>query len=148
MLWFLILHILSLLVWTAAVLYVPILVVHTAQEQEHYHRLPTDIGSLARLVFTHVASPAAIIAIIAGTLVFVVGEKVTFWLFVKLTLVSLMTASHASMGLLITRLERNELRNLKTFSWILFVLTSSCIVAVVWVVLAKPAIPEAFPWRL
>ncbi|MGX5913818.1 CopD family protein [Aliidiomarina sp. Khilg15.8] len=148
MLWILLLHIIALLIWAAAVLYVPMLIVSAARERVNFTELPEGIGSMARLVFTHVASSAAVIAIIAGTLVFVVNETLTFWLLVKLTLVTLMVALHASLGLLITRLERAQLRYVVAASWILFGLLSTCIILVMWVVLAKPAVPEAIPWTL
>lgn len=148
MLWILLLHIITLLVWAAAVLYVPMLIASTARHSAGFTQLPEGLGSMARLVFTHIASPAAIVAIVAGTLVFVINETFTFWLIVKLTIVTLMVGFHASLGLLITRLEREEMKGLVVASWVLFLLLASCIVAIIWVVLAKPAVPEALPWSI
>lgn len=148
MLWILLLHIITLLVWAGAVLYVPILIASAVRGSAGFAQLPDGLGSMARLVFTHIASPAAIVAIVAGTLVFVINETFTFWLLLKLTIVTLMVGFHASLGLLITRLEREEMKGLMVASWLLFLLLASCIVAIIWVVLAKPAVPEALPWSI
>lgn len=148
MLWLLLLHIMTLLVWAGAVLYVPMLITDAAHERVDFTTLPRGMGSMARLVFTHIASPAAVIAIIAGTLVFVVDETLTFWLLVKLTLVTLLVAAHASLGLLITRLERQQFRYLSAMSWGLFGFIALCLGLVLWIVLAKPATPEGLPWTL
>lgn len=146
--WILLVHIISLLLWAAAVLYVPVLIASAVRHKAGFTQLPKGLGSMARVVFTHIASPAAIVAIVAGTLVFVINETLTFWLLVKLTIVTLMVGFHASLGLLITRLEADEVKGLIAASWVLFVLLTGCIVTVLWVVLAKPGVPESLPWSI
>nr|WP_211162719.1 CopD family protein [Alteromonas ponticola] len=146
--WFLSVHIITLFVWTASVLYIPALIAMETQKQKEFMQHPTGMGSVARLVFTHIASPFAVVSIIAGTLTFVVADILIFWLLVKLTLVSLMVVFHACLALLITRFERENTKNLVLYSWILFTALSVCIVAILCVVLMKPAEPEMLPWTL
>ena len=57
--------------------------------------------SLSRFVFTRISTPAALAAIVAGTLVFLVDYTVDGWLVAKLTLVSLLAVAHTLAGLLI-----------------------------------------------
>ncbi|MCW8107860.1 CopD family protein [Alteromonas ponticola] len=148
MLWFLSLHIISLFIWTASVLYVPVLIAMQTQKAKRFMHHPTGMGSVARLVFTHIASPAAVVSIIAGTLTFVIGDIVIFWLLVKLTLVCLMVIFHACLGLIITRFERENTDKLELYSWTLFVALSVCMVSILCIVLMKPAEPEILPWTL
>src|SRR5690625_6874747 len=68
---------------------------------------------MARFVYTQVASPAALASIVAGSAVFWVDNTVTFWLIAKLTVVTLLVATHAAMGLLVLRMERAQLAGLR-----------------------------------
>ncbi|MCW8091517.1 CopD family protein [Alteromonas sp. ASW11-130] len=148
MLWLLALHIVSLIIWTASALYVPVLVAVQMQKNSQFMQHPAGMGSVARLVFTHISSPAAVISIIAGTLTFVVGDILIFWLLVKLTLVSFLVVFHACLGLLITRMEKNETCNLIMYSWMLFAALAVCMLIILGVVLMKPAEPSILPWTL
>lgn len=148
MLWLLGLHIFGLLVWLATVLYLPILIATESKMREDFIDIPFGMGSLARLIFAYVASPAAIISIIAGTLVFVINDTLTFWLMVKLTIVTILVILHASLGLLITRLERQEMRYLAGFSWYFLIAIFCCVGSILFVVLAKPAAPGFVPWPI
>jgi len=146
MIWILLIHIAALLVWVGAVLYIPVLIASEARQPEQFSKLPNGMNSVARLIFSYIASPAAIVAIIAGTLVFVIADIVSFWLMVKLTIVAVMVCLHASLGLLITRLERGDIQRLRTFSILLFSALGVCAMCIIWLVLAKPDTPDAFPW--
>ncbi len=146
MLWVLILHIIGFLVWMGSVLYVPIVICAQARYPKNFSKLPNGIDSVARLVFSYIASPAAIIAIIAGTAVFVIADIVTFWLLVKLTLVSFMICLHACLGLLITRLERGQTVYLKRLSIGLLAALLTCAVCTFYIVLSKPNVPGVIPW--
>jgi protoporphyrinogen IX oxidase len=144
-LWFLVLHISALLFWCAALLYLPALIVGTARKQTDIVESPYQQDSVARFVFTHVATPAALLAIIFGTVVFVWETIVDAWLIAKLTLVAGLVLAHALSGILVLRLERNTGEPLRGWCWLLAVVLCVLMVAIVWIVLAKPP-EEVLPW--
>src|SRR5690625_801370 len=120
--------------------------------RRRHTRWPRDWSSdvcssdlMARFVFTHIATPAALLAIIFGTLLFVVDLIVSSWLMVKLTLVTALVLAHASSGILVLRLEKNMAEPLRLWCWILAATCGVLMLAIVWVVLAKPT-EEVLPW--
>ncbi|MBT0586193.1 CopD family protein [Alteromonas oceanisediminis] len=148
MLWFLSLHIAFLIIWIASALYIPVLIAMQVRKEAQFMQHPTGMGSVARLVFTHIASPAAVISIIAGTLTFVVGNILSFWLVAKLTLVTFLVIFHACLALLITRMERDRTHHLQRYSWALFIALSLCMVGILSIVIMKPTEPGFLPWTL
>lgn len=146
MLWLLSLHITALLVWAAALFYLVILLIGVDGKPF----IPSDslrhFDSLERFVYTQVASPAALAAIVAGSLVFWVNNTVTFWLVAKLTVVTLLAATHAAMGLLVLRRERETLAGLRSIGYLLALWVSVLLGIILWLVLAKPSPPGGWPW--
>lgn len=138
MLWFLLLHILALITWCASLLYLPVLIsgIHTEQIQivEPRHKY----GSVARFVFTHIATPAALVAIISGTVVFLFNRTIEVWLIAKLTLVTGLVISHAFAGLLLLHTQDRSTKPIRQWCWLLSGVVCVLIVAIIWVVLAKP----------
>lgn len=156
MLWVLSLHITTLLVWTAAALYVAVVLMTRARQQQtssstlqnpqayseaDFTHAPSSVDSVARFVFTHVAGPAAIISISAGTVVFLLNQSHHFWLLAKLTLVMLLCMTQALMGLVIIRAERGQFKHMLWYCRAFLLVLSVLMVAIVWIVLAKPDIP-------
>lgn len=139
MLWLLILHISALIIWCASLLYLPALIagIHTQKIEivEPYDRY----GSVARFVFTHIATPAALVAIISGTLVFVVNRTVEIWLIAKLTLVTGLVVGHTLAGLLLLNTQDRSTKPIRRWCWLLSAGLGALMIAIVWVVLAKPA---------
>lgn len=139
MLWFLMLHIMALVVWCASLLYLPALIagIHTARIEivEPYSKY----GSVARFVFTHIATPAALIAIISGTIVFLLNRTIEVWLIVKLTLVTGLVVGHTLAGLLLLHTQDRNSKPIRR--WCLILSGALCVLmaAIIWVVLAKPA---------
>ncbi|TRW48411.1 hypothetical protein FM042_09555 [Aliidiomarina halalkaliphila] len=148
MLWVLSLHIIFLTIWVAGAYYVPVVLAGAGRHENKFTDPPAGIDSMARFVYTHIATPAALISITAGSVVFWLNQSAEFWLIAKLTLVTMMAACQASMGLLIIRVERKEYAKVRVLSYSLIVLLSLLIAAILWIVLAKPAIPESLPWTL
>lgn len=142
MLWLLVLHIAALLFWGASLLYLPALIASTARRSAALEAVEEPFDSLARLLFTRVATPAALLAIIAGTLVFVVNHTVTFWLMFKLTLVVALVLVHALLGALVLRLEAANGKPLGRWCVALALSAGGLMLAIIWVVLAKPLVGE------
>ena len=138
MLWILVLHISALLFWCAALLYLPALIagMHTRQIEisEPYHQY----GSIARFVFTHIATPAALLAIMSGTIVLLLHRTAELWLIIKLTLVVLVVG-HTLVGLLLLHTQERSSKPVRLWCWSLSAVLCVLIAAILWVVLAKPA---------
>lgn len=145
MLWVLVLHIIALLFWAAALLYMPPLVAAVDTRRAEISESPAHHASLARFIHTHVATPAALVAIMSGTAVFLLDRTAEVWLVAKLTLVTGMVICHAFAGLLILRAEREAARRTRLWAWLLAVTLCVLMVGVVWLVLAKPTLEET-PW--
>lgn len=126
----------------------PVVVSGAAKEVDDFTRTPRGQDSIARFVYTHIATPSALIAIVAGSLVFLVNNSIEFWLIAKLTLVAALVVVHACMGLLIIRVERQQLQFIRAFSWLVIVFLLIILTLIVWLVLAKPDVPEVLPWAL
>lgn len=139
MLWFLMLHIIALIIWCASLLYLPALIagIHTEQIQivEPRHKY----GSVARFLFTHIATPAALLAIISGSAVFLFNRTIEIWLIAKLTLVAALVVAHAFAGLLLLHTQDRSTKPIRRWCWILSGTSCVLMLAIIWVVLAKPA---------
>lgn len=138
MLWFLVLHIASLLFWGACLLYLPALIAGAARSSSAIEEPPAPFDSISRFVFTRVATPAALVAIIAGSLVFVIDHTVTVWLIAKLTLVVGLVFVHTLMGMLVLRMESRNGKPLRIWCLLLGLAACALMVAIIWLVLAKP----------
>lgn len=138
--WLLTLHITALLCWCGALLYLPALVV--ASYSPHDPGPDTALRhkhlSLPRVVYCWVATPAALVAIIAGTLVFYRYQIFDLWLILKLALVVGLVVLHLLAGLLIARAEHSWQRYFKALCYAMASLMLLTITAILWLVLAKP----------
>jgi uncharacterized membrane protein len=97
--WLKLLHISAVTVWCAALLYLPLALAAAREEERLVQR------RVLRLLFTSVATPAALVAIASGTLIFLWQGPLTSWLVAKLAVVSLVVLAHASLGMLVLRSE-------------------------------------------
>lgn len=144
MLWFLVLHIAALVFWGACLLYLPALIAGAAQDSSAIKEPPDPFDSIARFVFTRVATPAALLAIFAGSLVFVVDHTVTVWLIAKLTLVVGLVFVHTLLGMLVLRLEARNGKPLRLWCLLLGLCACALMAGIIWIVLAKPPM-EVWP---
>ncbi|TGG91565.1 hypothetical protein E4656_16180 [Natronospirillum operosum] len=138
MLWFLVLHIGTLLFWCAALLYLPLTIMGQTRQQLNLVDSPLAADGLPRFLFTHVATPPALAAIMTGTAVFLLDRNADGWLILKLTLVSGLVVCHALTGLLVLRAEAGQTRGL--LIWCRISLTTQLLLmtGILWLVLAKP----------
>ncbi len=140
MLWFLVLHIVALLFWGGCLLYLPALIGSTGPHATSFDHRPDPFDSIPRVVFTRIATPAALLTIIAGTLVFLIDLSVHIWLIVKLTLVTALVGVHTLLGLLILRAEAQNGKPLRIWCRLLGAGAGLLLAGILWLVLAKPAI--------
>ncbi|MCK8515651.1 CopD family protein [Methylonatrum kenyense] len=141
MAWLLALHIIFLLFWAAALLYLPVLLAAAATNRlEFVATPPARQASLHRFVYTHVATPAALLAIISGTAVFLWDRNVELWLILKLAVVSLLVLGHAALGLMILRRESGQGSHGALGPWLFTAFASLLMLVIIWLVLAKPVL--------
>lgn len=140
MLWFLVLHIIALLFWAGCLIYLPALIVSTGPRTRIFDERPDPFDSIPRFVFTRIASPAGLLAIITGTLVFLVALEVNIWLVAKLSLVAVLVIVHSLLGLLILRAEAGNAKPVRLWCLLLAACVVVLLTAILWLVLAKPAI--------
>lgn len=135
--WIKILHIASLLCWCGALLYLPALLLGSAMPRGvSSFRVPAPV--ILRILFTHVATPFALVAIMSGTLLFIVGQLTGGWLVLKLAAVTGMVFCHVLCGGLIVRLEQARLRGMIPASALVAAVAASLMLAVLILVLSKP----------
>lgn len=139
MIWFLSVHIMSLLVWCASLLFLLSLTVVRCPSRRYTddELTPRQHDSVVRLLFTIVSTPAALLAIVSGTAVFLLQEINDPWLIVKLTLVTLLVVCHALSGGLILRIESGH--TVRLAGQVLMVVSALLMLTIVWLVMAKPA---------
>lgn len=138
LIWLLGLHIAGLAVWCASLLYLPALILggrrRTPDAPFEY-----SPGALNRLVFTSIATPAALFAIVTGSALFLLDRNLGLWLILKLTAVSGLVVCHTLYGLLILRQAQRSERSLGWLCGLLAAATVTLILAILWLVLAKPS---------
>lgn len=131
------LHITGLVVWCGALLYLPALIAAGPARAQGAGRARGS-GSLNRMVFTAIATPAALFAIITGSLLFLFDRTLGVWLILKLTAVTGMVICHVLYGVLVLRQERNPHAPAAVPCMLLGTLSALLIGTVLWLVLAKP----------
>jgi protoporphyrinogen IX oxidase len=90
------LHILGLIVWCAGLLAMPLMLGQhdPAHSQDEFGRLRRS----THLTYTMVVTPAAVIAVIAGTWLIFLRETFFPWLYAKLFFVFILVCVHAWVG--------------------------------------------------
>ena len=116
-------------------------------DRGRFRRRPAALGEpqdeILRALFIWVATPAALVAIGSGTLIFVVQGTLGLWLLAKLVLVGLLALGHASFGLLILWVERGQ--SARRAALLVGALLLPLLLAIAWLVLRKPGLDGALP---
>lgn len=139
MIWFLVLHIVTIIFWCAALLYLPALIAGVHDRSTAISEPAHKYGSVARFVFTTIATPAALIAISSGTLVFLLNRTVEVWLIAKLTLVTGLAVAHTFAGILLLQTQVRSQKPIARWCRVLNAVLWCLMGGIVWMVLAKPA---------
>ncbi|WP_295046585.1 CopD family protein [uncultured Paracoccus sp.] len=139
-------HIAAMLCWCAGLIALPLLLIAygRARRQVRY----SEFRMLTHYGYIGFATPAAVIAVVAGTALIFAAEVFDLWFIAKLAFVSLMALTHAWIGHLI---EQSGLRRAgamvegetsKGYAMpnpvIALIIGIPAMAAVLWLVLAKP----------
>ena len=145
MLWFLAMHIATLLFWCAALLYLPVVLLQNQRSRSAQASLKLQSTQsfdvpMPRFLYTHITTPAALAAIITGTAVFLLDRNASVWLIIKLSLVTALVICHALTGVLVLRAENRPKARLQGWCWLSLGVQCLLMTAIVAVVLAKPTV--------
>lgn len=136
--WLKLLHITAVIVWCGALLYLPAAIAAAGARVPAAAVDPTQ-RRLIRQLFTRVATPAALLAIGSGSLVFLLMGPTAAWLAAKLTLVAMLVLGHAACGMLILQVERGTNRRLPLWTALVTGASVLWLLGIAWLVLHKPA---------
>jgi len=137
------LHIAALILWCAGLIALPlVLAKHDKDEAQ------ADYARLRRIThygYTRIMTPAAVVAITAGTaLIFLRGAFVP-WMFAKLVAVGLLVALHALIGHTVVQMSERRGDYVPPSAIPLLGATMAIMIAVLLLVLGKPAMPDLTP---
>lgn len=130
------LHIVFLIIWSAALLYFPQLLVRQAKDEDADAQ--RQVIHMQRTLYAYVMTPSALLTVIAGVWLIFERGFAGGWLHVKLTLVLLMVFFHAYCGTLLMEFKRAQVQRRIIFFRLLPALPALLITAVVTLVVAKP----------
>ncbi|MDQ0836535.1 CopD family protein [Sphingomonas faeni] len=137
------LHIAALILWCAGLFALPlVLAKHDEGEAQ------ADYARLRRIThygYIRIVTPAAVIAIAAGTaLIFLRGAFVP-WMFAKLVAVGLLVALHAVIGHTVVQMSERRGEYVPPSAVPLLGATMAIMIAVLLLVLGKPVMPDLTP---
>lgn len=136
-------HIAALIIWCAGLVALPLaLGSHERDEaQADYARL----RRITHYSYIRLVTPAAVVAIIAGTTLVFLRATFEPWLFAKLVAVGLLVSLHALIGHTVVLMSERAGDYVPPSAVPLILVTLATMVAVLVLVLAKPRITEVFP---
>ncbi|WP_167803298.1 CopD family protein [Pseudoroseicyclus tamaricis] len=145
---FKVLHIAALCIWCGGLIVLPLMLArHDPAVVEEDYRL---IRRGTHIAYTMGVTPAAVIAVIAGTwLIFLRGAFVP-WLFAKLAFVALLVLIHAWVGHVVAQVAEEPGTQRPPEPYLPVAAVLFCVVAILVLVLAKPDIGTvSFPdWMM
>ncbi|GHD15075.1 CopD family protein [Tianweitania populi] len=143
MVWLKFLHITAIAIWSAGLICLPGLYMRRAlvPNQAALH----ELQALVRYLYVVILSPAAFIAIGSGTVLIFLRETFEAWFSLKLAFVGVMVLIHALTGMVIIRLfDKGYIYP----PWRFVATTATTVLTVtlvLFVVLAKPIVPDLLP---
>ncbi|MBK1696884.1 protoporphyrinogen oxidase HemJ [Rhodovibrio salinarum] len=136
--WFLIIHILSIITWMAGLFYLPRLFVYHAQANATGEPAET-FKVMERRLLKAIMNPSMIIAWVFGiALALHIGAFAQGWFHVKLLLVIVMSALHMAMGKWRKDFEANQNKHGHKFYRVINEIPTAILVVIVILVKLKP----------
>lgn len=130
------LHIAFLLVWSATLLYFPVLLMQEAGDHDPESR--RKAVRLQRALYAYVMTPSALLAVVAGIWLIFERDIQGAWLHVKLSLVLLMVFFHVYCGTQMDRSRRGETIGNSSMYRAIPAIPLLLVAAIVTLVTAKP----------
>lgn len=138
------LHIAALLVWCAGLIALPIMLAqHEHGDSQHRY---ARIRKFTHYSYTHLVTPAAVIAVAAGTVLIFLRETFVPWFFAKLAFVGALVVLHALIGNTVVKMGEEKGDVIAPRPFLPVALVIGTIVAILAMVLGKPIFtPDAAP---
>jgi putative membrane protein len=96
------LHVAALIVWCAGLLALALLL--TVHDPQHEQSIYARLRRLTHYTYTLLVTPAAVLAIVAGTALLFARAVFEPWMFAKLAVVGVLVALHAWLGLAVSKM--------------------------------------------
>lgn len=135
-------HIIGISLWGAGLIALPLMLArHTPDDnQDQYAR----VRRFTHYGYTHLLTPAAVIAVGAGIGLIFLREVFVPWMFAKLVLVGALVALHAIVGNTVVRMGEQTNESQPPHP-LLFIVPALCLLTgILLVVLSKPGIGDDF----
>lgn len=131
-------HIAALIIWGGGLVALPLMLSRhdPAVSAEDY----TIIRRATHLTYTLCVTPAAVIAVIAGTWLIFLREVFTPWLYAKLLFVALLVVAHAWVGHTVARVAEKPGEHVPPEPWLPIAAILLPVVAILVLVLGKPGL--------
>lgn len=134
--WMIAVHIVFLLIWSAALIYMPRLFIREALSDSQEEQQRGYV--MQRALYARVMTPSALLTVLAGGWLLFQQGFAGGWLPVKLVLVMLMVFFHIYCGVLMAGLRHHRVRHRPWFYHALPMVPVLLITGVVTLVVAKP----------
>jgi len=129
-------HIIGVVVWLGGLIALPLMLIrHDPTVSVEDYRV---IRKTSHITYTMGVTPAAVIAVIAGTWLIFMREVFTPWLFAKLAAVALLVVAHAWIGHVVVRIGEEPGEHTPPPAWLPIVAICAPALAILFLVLAKP----------
>lgn len=137
------LHIAALVLWCAGLVALPLMLAKhdIADEQARYSRL----RRLTHDSYAFIVTPAAVVAIAAGTVLIYLRGVFVPWMFAKLVAVGVLVALHALVGHTVVLMSERRGEYAPPSPVLLIFGLIATMVVILLLVLAKPIIPDLVP---
>ncbi|UVI39538.1 CopD family protein [Qipengyuania spongiae] len=136
-------HIAALIIWCAGLVGLPLMLSkhEIGENQASYSQLRL----LTHRAYSYFVTPAAIIAIAAGTALIFIASAFTLWMFVKLLAVGVLVSLHAWIGHLVVLMSERRGRYAPRSALPTLLPIMIAMVAILFLVLGKPALESFAP---
>lgn len=136
-------HIAALIIWCAGLVGLPLMLSkhEIGEGQASYSQLRL----LTHRAYSYFVTPAAIVAIAAGTALIFLASAFTLWMFVKLLAVGVLVSLHAWIGHLVVLMSERRGRYAPRSALPTLLPIMIAMVAILFLVLGKPALESFAP---
>lgn len=139
MVWVKAIHIAAIVIWSASLIYLPVLMAgHSPRlSNPEYLRL----HGMVRRIYIWIASPFALLAIVSGTILIPLRDVTEPWFAAKLLIVAVLAIIHARCGTLLAKQSHSAERANRLARTMRILMPIVLFPCVLWLVLAKPRLP-------
>ena len=133
------LHLIAVISWMAGLLYLPRIFVYHSENNNGI--ISSVFKTMERKLFSYIMTPAMVLSWLFGlSLIHEIGfeQLANLWLQLKLILVTLLTAYHFYLGLLINQFKLNQNKKTSKFYRYINEIPTLLLILIVFIVIFKP----------